>query len=451
MTSFHRKTVSKSKRWIWFYSFVAYIICFGYITCGRGFAGLHMPGVPIYIGEVLLLLSLVYFVPTLNKYGFTIFQTRITFVLCGFGLLFLNDLLFRNQNTFESIRDSATFYYILFVLLYSGKQGAPFFKKIIDVLTKYHYIIGLSLLLHVVISPFLTSFLIIGDDSRGFFSMPGCLVPPLASLLIVVLIEQRYSHQSNKLGFVSIVISALAILLCQSRGGILGAVTALWYYVFFLSKSKVRLMSFLGKLMILISIIFLLIIPLLNPIQEYLFSSVEYRDTDLISTDIIISKFQNLVSSQGENYKGATGEGRLLWWKAIINYNMKSNKTLLIGQGFGFNLGEPIDYGKEGTRGAHNSFVNIFGWSGLVGTSLYLMAFGSIFIKCIYFRKKQNKQDQTSIMACNTGLVFLVSTLVASLFDNSLSSPVTAIPLFIFLGSALSVLDQSSDNIRCLR
>ena len=102
---------------LWFPTIVALIICFGYILCGRGFAGLHIPSVPIYIGEVLLIISFIYFFGDFFKYGVNRFQALQLLVFIGFVFLLVKDLINEHHETISMLRDSATFYYMLFLFL----------------------------------------------------------------------------------------------------------------------------------------------------------------------------------------------------------------------------------------------------------------------------------------------------------------------------------------------
>lgn len=437
-------TALKWKHSVWFPSLIAYMICFGYIFCGRGFAGLHIPGVPIYIGEILLLMSCIYFFNELNRCGITRFQKPVLLTLVGFGCLFVKDVLFGDHDLMDVVRNLATVYYILFLFLCSGTQGAPFFTRIVDVLFKYQLLIALSLLIHVVFGPFLASFLIIGDDFYGLFCMPNCLVPPLATLLIIVIAENGRGEKRSSLKNITIGVCVGTIVLCQSRGGILGAIISLAYYICFLAKHRVHFVSRLTVATFLVAVLAPLLLHILPRLQERLFVERDYEEFHVYSVETVIAKFRALIDPQGENYKSGTGAARIIWWQAVIKDGKASMETLIFGQGFGQNLGESIDYG---IRGAHNAWINIFGWTGLVGVFLYSLPFLSVFIFLTSARMRLNEDENTTgRLACNTGLVFLIAVLVSSMFDNSLSSPVTEVPLFIYLGSAVSMVRNSLRN-----
>lgn len=435
--------VPRPRHHVWFHSFVAYTFCFGYICMGRGFAGLHIPGVPIYVGEVLLVMSCVYIFKEFNRTGFTSFQMILLLPLSVFSILILKDSLFRGHDLMYVFRDSATVYYLLFLLLYSSRGCAPFFTRIIDVLSKYHLLVGLSLLLHSVLGAFWATFLVIGDDIYGLFHMPGCLVPPLATFLIVVLSEKRHLEKVNGLELASISFSIGAIILCQSRGGILGALVALAYYICFLVKGRVRFISQQVLAFILIAIIILSLGTVIRTFQERLFEEPYQQEFRLYSMETLFFKFQDLVDPQGDEYKGSTGQGRLDWWRVLIEYNLASMETLIFGQGFGKNLGECFNYSKENTRCPHNAWLTIFGWSGLIGALMYFIVFSNVYLFLTAARMRLNGDEHSSgRLACNTGLVFLIAVIVSSMFDTSLSSPVTEIPLYIYLGCTVSIVQD---------
>jgi len=426
---------------LWFPSIVAAIICFGYILCGRGFAGLSIPNIPIYIGEVLLLISFIYFLGDFLRYGVNRFQKLQLLIFIAFSFLLVNDLINDHHETISILRDSATVYYLSFLFLFASRRGFLFFAKIVEYLTKYHLLIGISLLAHTLFEPFLSSFLVIGSDFYGLFFMPGCVVPPFATLLIVILLEMANRRKLRWLELFNIGLLFSSIILSQSRGGILGALVALSFYFIFLSKSRVKFLSLVLVGACLIAIPATFFMPGLSEFQERLFVNSEYRVFHLYSQDMVKAKFRALIDPKGDEYKGATGEGRIKWWKAVIEENTSSIKTFLFGQGFGHNLGEAINYGKETVRGAHNAWINIFGWTGLVGVVLYALLFLSVF-RFFIFAKRQlyAKEYPDKMLACNTALAFCIAVLITTMFDNSLSSPVMAIPFYVYLGSAVSML-----------
>jgi len=392
-------------------------------------------------------MSFIYFFGELCTRWITCFQMHVLITLVGFSCLFAKDVFFSDHDLMDVVRDFATAYYILLLFLYSGTRGAPFFTRIVDVLSKYHLLIGLSLLIHVVFGPFLSSFLVIGDNFYGLFYMHSSLVPPIATLLIVVLAEKGHCEKANGLELATFGISVLAIILCGSRGGTLGALVALGYYICFLAKGRVRFLSRLAVAIFLVAVSASLLLPALRALQERLFAECEYRELELYSTELLLGKFQDIVDPQGDNYKGSTGEGRINWWKAVIEDGKASMETLVFGQGFGQNLGESIDYRKEDTRSAHNAWINVFGWAGLLGVLLYFLMFLSVYLFLTSARMCLNADEHaTGRLACNTGLVFLIAVLVSSMFDSSLSSPVTEVPLFIYLGCAVSIVQNSFVN-----
>jgi len=436
-------TIKKDK--IWFPAIVAYIICFGYIFFGRGFAGLHLPGMPIYIGEILIFISFIYFFDDFFKKRINWFQKLIIFVIIGFSFLFAKDVILGKHELTYIFRDFATAYYIIFLCLFAGVRGVTIFKKNIEVLSKYHFLIALSLLIHTSLGPFLSSFLQIGDDYYGIFYMPEGSVPPLAVFLIIILLEKMDRTKITWLEFISIGISFIAIILTHYRGALIGAMVALAYYIIFISEGRIRVLSKLTIGLCIIAIPAVIYLPIIRDYQEKMFANSEYKIVQLYSMHMLRAKFKSLIDPEGIEYKGDTGAGRIIWWKSVVEDNNESIETFMFGKGFGQNLGESINYGKVTVRGAHNAWVNIYGWSGLSGIILYALALIGTFYFMLKARKLFNSAEHFNAKyACNTGLVYLMAVLVSSMFDNSLSSPATAIPLYIFLGCAVSMVFYSS-------
>lgn len=425
----------------WFPCLCAYTVSLGYVFCGRGFAGLHIPGIPVYVGELLLAMAIVYFAPSLYRGMSTRFQAWTAFLLLGFTVLFVKDVISSRHPFYDIIRDYATVYYVLFLVLYSGAYGQTFFKAIVSVLSKYDVVIAFSLLAHVVLGPFLATFMIIGGDSYGLFFTPGCVIPPFAALLIVLSVETELWHRVSLRKQIVVGVCAVAIILCQSRGGIVGALTALGCYILCLTKPRMRCVS---RILMATSLAVLLALPFVATVSRVhanLLAGVEQHEFHVFSSETVVAKFRALIDPDGEGYKGATGRGRITWWQAVLVDTTSSVPTMLCGQGFGQNLGEVINYRNEGTRGAHNAWVNMFGWAGLMGVGLYASIYASVctMLTCALKYMPATEGCEGSL-ACKTSLVFLIAVCVTTMFDNSLSSPVTAIPLYMYLGASIATV-----------
>ncbi len=419
---------------------ISYSVCFGYIFSGRGFAGLHIPGIPIYIGEYLLILSIINYSNDII-HRITKYQKKLLYILIALLCLIAKDIICEYYRIIDTLKDAATVYYILFLFLFSSRNGYKIFLNIYYILRKFHFLFSISFFIHSIFSPFLLNFLIIGDDYYGFFSMPGCLVPPLAMLLIVLLLEKEKNN--SLMEYITIGISCVSIILNQSRGGTLGAIVSFLYYNMIKSKLTFNYTLRIFKSICIVSIPIILLIPSIQTIQEKYFNNIIFDDIYKISHKMIYYKFKELVDPEGENYKVGTGHGRITWWKEIFIENAISTKSILFGKGFGYNLGQAIDYKKEGTRGAHNALVNMFGWSGLLGMLLYFSVFSITYNILVLGKNNIKNKISMGYTSCNISLVYLIGVLVSSFFDNSLNSPVTAIPLYIFLGSSISMAKHS--------
>ena len=99
---------------------VLYFLLLGYFTLGKGFAYLHIPATPIFVGELFLLSGLPIF---LFQFNASILRNFIAIlVFCAWGFLFTYQSF--EVYYIEALRDSAMYYYsfftiIIFTLLYS--------------------------------------------------------------------------------------------------------------------------------------------------------------------------------------------------------------------------------------------------------------------------------------------------------------------------------------------
>jgi len=420
-----------------FYWFVAAILCFGYILMGRGFAGIHIPGIPFYCGEFLIVLSLAWFFNQAVKNGVNGLQIFYFLIFSAFCGLFLFHASI-NGFSLDAVRDFASVYYMVFLFCFSASGGYNLFFAFTAFVKRFHLLLAAAFFFRIVLEPFLATFLVVGNDAYGLFFTPGCAIVSFAVLVLVITLEfdEKEKFRGSSV-MISQALCLVTIALSQSRGAIVGAILALGVYLLFLSGNTWRPLL---RNALVGFIVLLLFIPILPVVQQNLFSrsETEFSEFHVFSAEMLKAKFKTLLDKDGEDYKGGTGEGRIVWWTSIVQKNMNETTTFMIGQGFGYNMGEAIDYGKEGTRGAHNSIICMFAWSGIAGVLLYLPLF---IVPVWQFCFLGGINSNPYIFACrNTGLTFLISVFVCSMFDNTLSGPVTCVPFFIITGSILSCL-----------
>lgn len=108
-------------------------------------------------------------------------------------------------------------------------------------------------------------------------------------------------------------------------------------------------------------------------------------------------------------------------WKALI-MELKSAKKYIFGIGFDKSIPEYLNLNLNiySIKSAHNSYLSIIGWSGLVGFCLFTFLLTSIF-------KTESKGNLFF-------KIFFFSYLTAALFDQTFETPSNSILFWIFIG-----------------
>lgn len=417
-------------------------VCFiGYLCGGRGFAELHIPSTYLYVGEILFALSigLVLFqylkgksqtIPNLPLY--------ILLILLG-GICLLSSRQNFVSDPVNTIRDAATFYYMLFIITCCTHTGKYLIVFIIDFLRKYGIAIAILLVLEGYFQETLEAWTKIPGNEYGLLYAPSNLIPIYASLLVIVTLRDLHYRYHEIRSFITLTLCIGLIVSTQCRGVTLGSLFCLGVYFVLTPKPKLLLKRLL--IVIFPMIVLLFLVNTILPVSEE-FLSIN-RSTG------VAAKFRALVSADGVDYKSATGRDRLEWWQDIWNKNTESVNSFLLGQGFGTHQGRITGrFINEPVRAAHNAWVNFFGWTGIVGLVLYLSVFvlslfnllraRHLFIMCGFY----NHTTVTVIM-----LSWLFGIMISASFSNPLSNPAVCVPCYILLGSALALARSNYDKL----
>ena len=135
---------------------------------------------------------------------------------------------------------------------------------------------------------------------------------------------------------------------------------------------------------------------------------------------------QEYTNSKDVGFYAGTISWRTRWWSAIWSSVQESMTKTIIGNGYGFPLGDLVPYLKgEDIRTPHNIFFFALGYSGWIGVALFFSLQAS-FVGMLWRVYKVTGQSY--------GLAVWASSLTSALFGNSFESPQGAIPYYIIMG-----------------
>ena len=424
----NQASITAAWRRLGLYERLLALLLLGYFVGERGFAELHIPGTPLYIGEIILIAGLARILLTPRDD----FYFPIPALYCFFGLIALAIFsMCRHvwQDWVSSARDAATAYYMLFAIIACTRDG----RWIIIFLSRLFGHLGPLFLAFIAVQacfpPVFDRITPFPDHHFALLKVVGNIWP-LHAMIIGFL--GCISHDSDEFSLPPVVIILLTApialtLLSQSRGATLGGLAAL---AVFLTIAQNRRMWEWSIAAVLITVLL-----------GILTISLDLTGGDMINTGQVATKFVAIVDPENPNFKQGSADFRLKWWADIIDLNMSRFDLAVFGQGFGANAGSVggrFDYAPL-VRAAHNGWVNVFWWLGLSGLIFYAGFFILVLQRMIVLMRRRNRLAYPEARKwCAPIFAVAIGAAVGASFDNTLSNPVICIPLFTLWGSAIA-------------
>jgi len=349
---------------------VAGLVIVGYLVGNRGFAQLHMPGLPLFPGEAALALGLALLVWHAVRTA-TLPLRRDALNACVFVWILVGLIrvpLDIREFGFLALRDFASVYYALFFFLGQAWAGLPAEQRWV----RRCLLLGLALTAPTFYAfdrfpDWVTANLTLGgfplvfvkSDVAGGFMAAGAL---------------WFAHRFAQTGRMSsLLVSALAlsgVIVCNSRAAIIAfAVGVLWI----MALRVWPLLRVLGALLLLGfgSLCVQAVVTdgpwVATPLYRIYESTASVADTD----GLRVYRAANLDDKSDNN------QFRLVWWRAVVDETWANGRWF--GLGFGHDLAAEFlriyyaDSNDEFTaRSPHNFLLTVFGRMGLVGATLLL-------------------------------------------------------------------------------
>ena len=423
-----------SSRW---FKLVTTAAVLGYVMFNRAFAWVHVPGVPIFVGEVVLFLAVILL---LRHQRALIAMLRNSSAMRTAGLLFLWGAL---RLAFDlpiwglaALRDGAQTNYILIGLAMAVvvvRQPA-----ITEPLSQLRYWVPATVVVWVPIAILLnrrfvlTAPFVPGSQTSIFSYKPGDYAMfAAAAIAYVWMMGDHYSSRyRNTITFIGVL--GLLVAGSQNRGGFLGALGALAIAAIFMQRSRRRRylsgMALAAGSLILVLAMTNLVIPL----GSRAFSVGQLADNAI-----------SITGRSGEGGFQGTASWRLEYWRVVVT-DVMTGDDWLVGIGFGPSLADDYGYQTEPTettqplRNAHNSHVTLIARLGLVGMLLWLIFWFQLALQLYKGVRRRSHPIVGWMMAIMFGIG------IAAIFDPVLEGPQMAIPFWCAVGIAASVASRRS-------
>lgn len=412
------------------------VLLAGYLLFDRAFAWIHVPGTPLFVGEMVLVLGLYTAWRSREVIRFIRLSPPIQLlvVFMVFGAL-LTVLGLREHDFQDTVRDAAIWYYGLFAIVIGTLAIA--FRPTYQLLLKWYttiipafIVIGFIRALNAnrAIAVFVPdSDVSITSHKPGNLGVQAVILVAFLLLVQAPTLERREQVRNVVLTVGGL--SLLAVAGTQNRGVLVAGFLALLLIYF--SGRAAR--PILGKVVAVM-------------IGGMVLASAFNLSIELERRELSVSQlFNNLVSlnvspdGSGQTADDGTIAWRLRLWDLVVDDTL-TRERFLSGFGFGPNLAGRYgfvagpDIGPE-LRNPHNSHLSVAARMGLVGTGLWL-ALWVVWYRTLWKARKRflfaGEEQKAGFLAwCMIGAL---AALINGIFDPSLEGPQAAVWVWSLFG-----------------
>lgn len=407
----------------------------GYLLFNRGFAWLHVPGTPLFVGEMVLALGVVMLTTTRVRVDRLIGTATPLAMLC----LFITWCAVRAgpgvlTYGIDAIRDLAIAYYGVFAVLVGallvGRRGRldHWFDRYGQILPIALLWLGPAVLLAEVFGegpPY------VPDSEVSVFShkIHSAALQAMMALLFLWLLRSgtdlRFRRRRAVLTSLSVGVLGIAVLL--NRGAFVavsGALGVLWLLDRRRAGMVVARIVTIGVIAMVVALTFDLRVPAMSGSGREL-SAQQFIDNVVSVVD----------PSEANQDLSGTADWRLQYWERLVSD--VNREEPLVGFGFGLNLRERFGEQDEEVpaRDAHNSHIGIYARSGLIGLALWAMVWWTWFAHVLRTRRAARAHGDSRTANITGWLVAAITAmLINAFFDPALEGPQTAIWFWTLFG-----------------
>lgn len=430
-------------RWLMLYGWLVGPLLAGYMLFDKAFAYIHLPGTPLYVGEMVLLVGVL---GSLTATGFlrvTIRDDPVLAMLAAYFLWgFIRLLPGLRAYGIYAVRDFALVYYCLFAFFIAAAlaRSPEILERLIVNLNRF----GPWLLLWLPFAAIL---------ARSGSALTGPKVP-FTTIPIT-------THKGGDIVIAAIVALGSLWLFPSGRSArsrVLWSIIALIVFVLVATQSRSSLLSLIAALAVGLAFFrdrMRLIVPAVavtvllvgfGALSSLQIAGSAASQGRAYSVSQLFANVASIGGAQESGNLNGTRQARLVLWSETID-KVVSDDRLVYGYGFGMNLaylaGGVEASGKlnsDPLRSPHNSYLDVFARIGVIGISLWIALWVGWYWRLVRgCRRLAQRGLYVRRRVAVLCLMTVTAALVASFFDPSLEGAQTAALLWIAFGIGLVV------------
>jgi O-antigen ligase len=406
-----------------------------YALFDKGFAYVHIPGMTVYTGEVLV--ALVFVITVFATVHLRMGLSRsVPMVLLGLLMLWglARALPGFSPYGLDAARDSALWYYAFVAFGVCALCAAlPALPE--TWARQYLWLVPLLLLwsMPALSLASLTSPRVPGTDISVFYHKPGN-VGVQAAIAVCALWLLPLGPRMKRLRIPLMGLGVLAILVAgtQNRGGLVAAVAGLGVCVL-LTQQRARL--------IIVGVVAGAFILSMAWATDISYTGPQGR---AVSASQLINNVTSVAGgSSSDSNLSSTVAWRNQLWGTAFSRTIESGQ-LATGWGFGINvakeLGVPEANFNPPLRTPHNSHLDMLVRTGLIGSALWILLWIAWFGQMLgAHRRLRGPANRTRRAILAVVVASVTAILVNAFFDPTLESPQVAVWLWALVGLGVGI------------
>jgi O-antigen ligase len=412
----------------------------GYLLFDKAFAYLHLPGTPLYVGEMVLLLGALGCLTATGYLSVVLREDPMLALLAAYFLWALIRFLpGLHAYGITAVRDFALVYYCLFAFFIAAAlaRSPGILERLIAQLNRFAPWLLLWLPVGVILARTVTtgptvpfSPVLVVTHKAGDAAIAAILA--LGSLWLF-----PAGRSTRSIGLWSIVaLIVIALAATQNRGGLLSAVTGLMVGLAFF-RDRLRLMARAA-----VAIGLIIGIGTLLPFK---IAGTETSQGRAFSVSQLYANVVSITGSEETGNQNGTEQGRKQLWSQVLQ-KQESDNRLVYGYGFGPNLAylaggvTASGISSDPLRSPHNSHLDVMARLGVVGLALWIALWVGWFWRLVtgsqrLARAGLHGRRRVAVLC----LMVNTATLVSSFFDPQLEGAQATVLVWIAFGVGLAV------------